>query len=275
MQPSFSPSTPTMDSPIKIRSLNRPRDRFFNNSMIFYMKHDCYAEIVRNPARAVSTIDLKDIKKQIWNVFMRSCGQDDLQTKYYSSIIDLEKIAIQVNYLNLIHSADAIIGFAAGTYIDKNLFYLNSAMMLPNYQKFGLGSVMSALLCDVVVNDFINTYNGPYFVCRTSNQNAASSLLAALKDGMISTEKNTDHFMHNIFVKTAAFLHCNMDDYGIVRNVYPDGLPKGDKVHNSRVQTAFRNLKSTDACFIAGKLDKLFVKRLLKRSSIGDEALVH
>jgi hypothetical protein len=223
--------------------------------------------VIRKPAKSKALVGRESIQSELWDVVLQACGQDENQNDYYRSMIHIEKIAWMVDYLILVHKAGKILGFATGTYIDYNVVYLNTAVMLPDYQQIGLGSIMAALLLKVIVDEAQGKRKStPQFVCRTSNQNAASSLLAALINGQISSEVDYDPGLRRVFKKTAAYLHCGLDEYGISRDVYPKGMPKGGQVSNPRVREAFRGMNASDACYITGQLNKKFIDCLLKRS---------
>jgi len=238
-----------------------PYRRSFLHSQIFTLSRYYDVEIVHQPYHEATV----DIAEKLWNVLMRSCEKSEDEDAGYREKISIWKVALNVDYLVLASRQDQLVAFTSGSYIDRELFYINAAMVLPEFQATGIGGFLTCMLAfNPVIANLQAGIEETHMVCRTQNRQAASLFLHACEGAAISTEPLSDR-VRSLLMKTTAFLHCDLEAAtGITRNIYPEGLPKGCEIHNDRINRAFAGLGPTDACYIIGRLKLPLVTHLLK-----------
>jgi len=247
---------------------------YFKHSHTRYIFNHLEAEIIFRPYnRLILYDDYLRLKDDLWITLMQACAKGEDYEEEYCKHIDIEKIAINVDYLIIVRKIIVPVGFTAGTYITKDLFYISCSIVNPQSQHIGIGAVITALLCyQVIQNSRRLSKKTPYFICRTQNQKAASSILKSMVNGIISTEQSLDFETKKKILLTAQFLNCPIDlDRGISPHVYPCGLPKGKSIKDRRINKAFEKLKPTDACYVLGKLDEKFINYLITKHTVSSK----
>jgi len=202
------------------------------------------------------------------DALLQAFGKTPLDADTFLSGDKFTKVSLTVDYLIVVRRNHRPVAFGAGNFITPFLFYFNSLMVLPKYQRVGLGFYISALLWKyAILESRRQGYLEPDIVCRTHNRNVASGFLGYLREGQISTERNLSLYSQMIFEKTAKFLKCEIEPTtGISRSVYPAGLPQGTKMENERILNAFSQLSERDACYVTGKLNEDYVNGVLASS---------
>ncbi|MEW6515736.1 MAG: GNAT family N-acetyltransferase [candidate division FCPU426 bacterium] len=244
-------------------------ERYLESSTIYQLRGGVEAEVINNPKFKFAQAGIEEhAKEELGNILIRSFGYNADQNGMFLDGNRFNRVAIDVDWLVVVRKKSQPIAFGAGTFITPFLFYVNSAMVLPEYQPLGIGSIAIALLLKIAREYAldINKYE-PDIVCRTHNRSAASALLPALVDSKISSEIDKTTYSQMIFERTANHLKCSYDKTtGISKDVYPCELPTNEKVSNKRIIEAFRHLESRDACYVTGKLNVRFINRLLSKT---------
>jgi hypothetical protein len=234
--------------------------RHFHASHTLLLSNKFNVEIVFRPYNEPNA----DLDNELWTVLMRSCEKDEKDELQYKGKINIRKVAINVDYLILASVANHLVAFTSGSYVSDNIFYVNAAMVLPEYQASGLGGVLICLLAlkPVILN--LQRKIKTYLICRTQNRKAASILVNGCDNAKISTEP-LDSDAEHVVEETVSFLHCGFESKsGITHDVYPEGLPKGYEIHDDRINHAFAALGPTDACYVLGLARMRVIAHLLK-----------
>jgi|GEM_PF-2814082 len=260
------PALPFLDSN-GVRAPSESTDRYFRHSACYHIKYECTAELIRNPAKHDPIPGYAAMTRELWDVLLEACGQDESRSDYYHSIIHIEKIAVFVDYLLVVRKHGRPVAFMAGTFISREWFYFNTAVVIPRFQEVGLGSIMTGLFCHTVIHDAARIGIDPFFVCRTQNRKVLQALLGSFVNGKISTEAGLPDTHRDIFQTIAARLGCGIDSRGISRNVYPAGMPKCEnEIKDPRIQQATAALGPQDACYVAGRINRRLVELFFKRN---------
>lgn len=236
----------------------------------YSLKGDFTMELIENPWINITTSNKKRLKNELGHVLMGAFEKKEEDAQQFLSGSKLEKVAVLVDWLIVVRDKGFPVAFGSGSFISPSVFYLNGAMVLPQYQSTGVGLLSNALMWKRAVEERQKQGDGiPYFICRTHNKNVASVLTGFLDESTISTEEGINPKVQMICKKTADFLACHYDETtGVCNNVYPSELPKGSKKNNSRIEKAFHSVGTLDACFIVGKLNLNLTQRLIDRMKI-------
>jgi GNAT superfamily N-acetyltransferase len=247
----------------------RPTDTYFADSDIYQIRNEFMAEVIYRPGSKAADPDLMEkMKEELGDVLLQAFGKTRTDAHIFLAGEKFTKVAINVDYLVVVRRNGKPVAYGAGNYIAPYIFYFNSLMVLPRYQRVGVGFYISGLLWKYAIQEARERrYIEPDIVCRTHNRNIASAVIKLMRTCQISTEKDANKYSRMIFQKTADFLHCEIDPAtGISKNVYPAGLPEGTKTADDRVNLAFSQVGPQDGIYIAGKLDQDYINGILAAS---------
>ncbi len=245
-----------------------PREGYFESSEYYQLKGGFEAEIIQDPGRKIMAAGLfKQVTEELGDVLLKAFEQDESDADKFLSGDKLTKVAVWVDWLVVVRKKGNPVAFGAGSFVTPYLFYLNAAMVMPEYQPSGVGLVANALLWKIAVeNAERQGYKEPDIVVRTHNRNVASVFLHSLRDVKLSTEPIRDLYTRMILERTAEYLNCKIDRLtGVSYDVYPEGLPAGTKTKNQRINDAFEWVGPRDACYISGRLNMSYLSKILKR----------
>lgn len=240
---------------------------YFADSDYFRVRKEYVAEVIYQPEDKVRRAGLTEtLIEELGGILLEAFGRTWKDAETFLGGDHFTKVAISVDYLVVIRKDGRPVAYGAGSFLSPTLFYLNSLMVRPKYQRVGLGFFASALLWRYADEHASNRGQvEPTAVCRTHNRNVASGFLRLLRESDISTELDRTSAVRTIFKRTASLLGCGYDEAtGISRNVYPDELPAGTKTVESRINRAFDELGPKDGLYIAGKLNQGFLSDLLR-----------
>lgn len=242
---------------------------YLDDSELYSIKKSFYAEVILDLHKKIPTgIWLRIMLDDLWNIVTRSCNRKYTVDDEFKEKIDLNKIALNVDVISIVSNAFMPVAFSSGKFIRKDLFYLNTAVVFPEYFSLGIGAINTALVCKIV--DQISkreNIDDLYYVFRTHNRNVASTMLNAFDEGFISTENHLPAKIKDIFTYTANYLDCEYDPQnGISYDVYPRNMPEGKSINNSRIQKALYHLGPTDACYGTGKMNMKLINTLVARN---------
>lgn len=242
---------------------------YFHDSDFYQIRKEYIAEVIYRPEEKMRRAGLLDkVTDELGGILLEAFNKTDKDTETFLGGSHFTKVAISVDYLVVIRKDGHPAAYGAGSFLTRTIFYFNSLMVRPKYQRVGLGFFASALLWQAA-RTYVNNHGlaEPDIVCRTHNRNVATGFLRLLRESDISNESGLSEHARGIFRETTKLLECPFDsETGISRNAYPDALPEGTKTSNERVNRAFNNLGSFDGLFITGKLNHGFVNDLLSEN---------
>lgn len=250
-------------------ALVREDDKYCADSETYQLKGGFIAELIQNPAvRFLEKGILDQVVTDLQEVTMSAMGKTTDEVDIFAPTKVITKNAIYVDWLTVVRKEGRVVAFAASSFIDRDLLYIQSTMVRQEYQTHnGLGSIPNLYLWERIV-ERRRMAGGPeiYFVARTHNKNIASLLLHVLDNDILSTEiKENNHQCRDIMKRTIKYLECNYDENsGISKNVYPEGIPAGNKTSSNRINDCFRNIGPKDACYIIGTLNLSITKRFVR-----------
>ncbi len=254
---------------LKFEKASEKTTRYTENSTIYRLKGGFEAEVIKQPSRRIKDQPiLNRIYQELRIVTLRAFNKDISEAETYVPRYVMEKNVLDVDWLIVVRKYNQPVAFGAGTYVTPFIFYLNGAMVHPDYQSTGVGLIANSLLWKIVCDEVKDMGLGEAdFVCRTHNRNVASVMLHVFEEGYISTEKECSSDHCRIFNKTANKIgghYCPQS--GIAKNAYPEGLPCGTKITNMRINNAFVGLGEKDGLFVAGKMKYHYLQNILKKN---------
>jgi hypothetical protein len=252
--------------------------KYFCDSQSFNIQGGVEVEVIPDPEAKIKNCDLlRQVISELGGILLNAFGKTFKDQELYLSGDRFTKVSIETSCLVVARKNGRPIAFSAGTFISNDLFYLNSAMMLREYQTSCVGACTTAVLGKWAIEQHqgFRHQDDLKVVLRTHNRNAASTMIKVFENGSkISTEPNLDPATRELFWKTAEHLKCPIDkETGICRDVYPGELPEGKKHSDIRIQRAFEKMGPRDGCFVVGSFRKDYLQRLLSRFIIRGNVL--
>lgn len=240
-------------------------EAYFADSELYQIRKEYQAEVICHPQTKAGFAQLQArLIDELGDVLLAAFGKtrDDAET--FLSGEKFTKVAVHVDYLVVIRREGKPVAFGAANYITPFLLYFNSLMVMPKYHRVGLGFYIAALLWKYAIPESQQFgYLEPDIICRTHNRAIATALIRVLRDGHFSSEQSASAYAKMLFKKTDEHLHCATDECGIARNVYPAGLPEGNKTTDLRVLNAFAEVGPKDGLYLTGKLDQGYINGIL------------
>lgn len=223
-------------------------------------------ELIKDPARKLMRAGMfEQVIDELRDVVLAAFEKPFSEHEKYAPQHTMSKNVIWVDWLAVARRNNRPVAFSAATFIQPDLLYLNSAMVIPEEKATQIGAMINPLLWKNIF-DFQQSHGLTEFqlVCRTHNRDVVSGLLHAFLNGRISTETNLDSRTIATFSHVAKYLECTLDSYGVSRDVYPEGLPSGHVTNRKRVTEAFRNVGERDACYLLGYLNYKYVEQVCR-----------
>jgi len=245
------------------------RRQYFQDSSMFQLKGGFTAEIIHQPGpKAGESGILPQLQHELGAVVLAAFNKPADEAEKYAPESVMVKNIIDVDWLVVVRKNGRPVACGSCSYITSYILYLNSAMVMPEYQSTGIGFISNGLLWRMAIAENHRQGLGePELVCRTHNRNVASVLLHTFEHGHLSTEPHKNLYVQMVMKKVVNYLQCNYDERtGVSHGVYPEGLPEGTKTMNERVTRGFSGVGPTDACYVVGNLDHEYMERVLGRN---------
>jgi hypothetical protein len=266
-------------------STNKPKDFLsFNSEPDYYAKkpygylHDSeyyqirgefMAEVIANPEptfyeKKMSSKVINDLRA----VTMRAFEKPMSMSEIYAPDSTMAKNILQVDYLTIIRNGEKIVAFGSQTMVHQNTLYLCSAIVDPAYATSRpLGTLINVYIwTKILKQDYAGRENQLNIIARTRNKNVATLFYHCLYNVMISGDRYASNEQKYYYQQMAEILNCKYNNKtGILKDVYPSGLPSGGNVKNNHVNSLFTELGSRDAYFISGNVKLRTSEILMKR----------
>lgn len=266
--PKHQTATP---SPVAPAETIATADYYFADSEFYTVRGGITAEVIYSPfvkmiQKGIVGQVIKDLRKVTLAAFEKTEDQSDVYTPDKVML----KNAIMVDYLTIFRNESTIVAYTTSTYLDKNILYLNAAMVNPRYNdRHCLGTLGHLYTWHKILEQRPEAKNDLKIIIRTRNKDVANIMFHILVDAAVSGDETATEELKNTFNKTACLIESNYDaKSGINREVYPEDLPDGSDGHGECFNNIFLKLGPCDACFIAGKMNCMRLEKIVKREVI-------
>lgn len=238
----------------------------FKKGVVYQLKNDCTVEIVTDVKEAFSENEslTEDILDKLKLIILKAFEVDIKNGEIFVKGKRFHDLFDHADYLGIIKRKGEIIGFHTGKIITGGLYYAIATMINPEYQSNGVGLTTIMIIFDRLTSKSKN--KSMKIITRTRNYMVVRMIESTCTDYSISTEGKKRKNFEKCYQATAAILnHPYESKTGIVKNVYPAGVPRGYKPPKERISKAFKILGPKDGCYVAGEADMRRVRILLER----------
>ncbi|MCK5243552.1 hypothetical protein KAR34_13975 [bacterium] len=249
--------------------LDSSRKYYLESSEFYQLRGGFEAEVIQNPLFKFIEKGIMDkVTRDLQKVTLKAFVKPESQMDIFAPEDVVRKNAIFADWLTVIRKGTKIIAFGSQTHIGQNVLCLNSAMVDPEYQSKGaFGILMQMYIWQKILGQkFVGRENELRIVMRTRNKDVASIMTHVLSNVKISGDPETTEDQVRFYEIVANALQSPYEQQtGILRNVYPEGLPNGTNGRNEKINTLFPKLGAKDAYFVAGEVNMKSSARLLRR----------